>query len=173
MWYIRVQIAIARQEKRVKQKVGDIRKYGQIRTRRKRKRTRTYDDAVVPKQYKQLTITDQFPVPSLQKHHYEEITRMENNEIRQRRLRLEKLVTKRKMRQRSILEHTQEKKKRKCTNDPTMTIRCPRNDSSMTDHSPRNDRRVNNKKRKNTKYILVTTARKRLRKSGREPKTDR
>ena len=173
MWYIRVQIAIARQEKRVKQKVGDIRKYGQIRTRRKRKRTRTYDDAVVPKQYKQLTITDQFPVPSLQKHHYEEITRMENNEIRQRRLRLEKLVTKRKMRQRSILEHTQEKKKRKCTNDPTMTIRCPRNDSSMTDHSPRNDRKVNNKKRKNTKYILVTTARKRLRKSGREPKTDR
>ena len=59
---------------------------------------------------------------------------------------LERLVNKRKMRQRSILEHTQEKKKRKCTNDPSMTTRRPRNDSSMTDHSPRNDRKVNKKK---------------------------
>ena len=86
----------------MKQKVGDIRKYGQVRTRKKRKCNIQFDDAGVPKQYKQLTITDQFPVPSLQKHHYEEITQMENNEIRQRRLRLERLVNKRKMRQRSI-----------------------------------------------------------------------
>ena len=172
MWFLRVQIAIKRQEKRMKQDVGDIRKYGQVRTKKKKHRIVRVETVTIPKTYKQLTINDQYPAPPLQHHDYEAITNMEQNEIQQRRLRMEKLVNKRKMRQRSILEHTQKKKQRRYINKSTVTAEC-QNDSVINDQRLKNDRNDKVNKRKNTRYILVTSARKRLRKSGHEPKTDR
>ena len=163
MWYIRIQIAVARQEKRMQQKVGDIRKYGEIKTRKRRRRLLRIDVGRSLKHYKQLTITDRYPAPPLQRQDHEAITQMEQQEIQQRRLRLEKLVKKRKMRQRSILVQLQKTSKRQCNHDCTST-----KDQSISSHQ-----KIKIQKRKMQSSHIFSNARKRLRKSGREPKNDR
>ena len=163
MWFLRVKIAVERQEQRMKQQVGDIRKYT-VMKRRKRKRTRMTTVQLPPKQYTQLTIFDQpqvqqqVPLPS-----QDDIIQSEQRNINKRRKRLENLVRKRRLHQRSILYHMKRIKRRKChstvsTIQPTHTI-------------PHDNNRVPKRKRQNG--VRVGSVRQRLRKYGRDLKNDR
>ena len=155
MWFIRVKLAVERQEKNMKNAMGDIRKYGKV-TKRKR-RNRTLLPPPNKKQHKQLTIFQHLPLRPDQSLTTDDLIRQEHEHIRHRRQRLDQLVKKRKWRQRKITTLPKTKIRKI---HPTIYYETGKSSSTTAKRPPSTNQ-------------YVPTIRKRLRKEGREMKNDR
>ena len=158
MWYIRVKIAVDKQNENMKRDVGDITKYVKVRKRKQRNYKPTQQPE--PKSYKQLTLfSKQKRQVIREKITPAQISQEEQQNIDLRRSQLKNVLRKRKEKQSRVTEHTFVRKKKKIT----------RNQTSVNNIQPQN---VSTKKRLSPKAIY-TTLRKRMRKEGKELKNDR